>query len=93
MKIKQNKWALINLLGKTGSLSLLESLNLPKRYSELKHLTASDKTLAERLKELEENKLIETVSLKSGTRFFVHYQITSAGKKVLEKLNQFAVVK
>ena len=67
---------------------ILESLDKPKRYSQLKHLTASDKTLAERIKELTKHKLIETVSLKSGNRFFVHYKITEKGEEILKRVKE-----
>jgi DNA-binding HxlR family transcriptional regulator len=80
---------LLILLSKKGALELLNSLiDNPKRYSELKELFSSDKTLSERLKQFEEYNLIETTSLKSNGRFFVHYQITEKGKEVLAKVKE-----
>ena len=86
--VKSDRWNLIKLLGKTGSLEILEELNQPKRYSQIKHLVSSDKTLSERLKELEENKLITTVIIKIANRPFIHYQLTSKGNDVLKKIKE-----
>ena len=90
MAIKLDKVAdIVELLGKKGSLRILDSLlNAPLRYHELRETCSSDKTLSERLKQLEENEFIETISQKADGRFFVHYIITDRGRQVLEKVKE-----
>ncbi len=63
-------------------------LQNPKRYSDLKGAVSSDKTLAERLKELEECTLIETISMKSDKRSFIHYKITQKGIEMINIIKQ-----
>lgn len=78
---------ILELLGKKGTLTILEFLReAPKRYNELRGACSSDRTLSERLKQLEHNGLIETESIKSGSRFFVHYKSTEKGKVILENI-------
>lgn len=90
MEVKLNKLtSLIEILGKTGALKILELLEVaPRRYNELKRTCSSDRTLAQRLKELEECDLVETISQKAEGRFFVHYRVTEKGKNVFSKVKE-----
>ena len=90
MKVKPDKTVrLLKILGKQGTLAILDLIsNNPKRYNQLKITCASDKTLSFRLKELEENELISTISLKSEGRNRIFYQITQKGKEILEQIGR-----
>lgn len=80
------KWALIKVLAQTYALDILEALSKkPLRYTDLENYSPNERTRSQRLKELENLGLISTASLKIGKRSFVHYELTSKGRSVLEK--------
>ncbi|MBI2151619.1 helix-turn-helix transcriptional regulator [Candidatus Woesearchaeota archaeon] len=90
MEVKHNKAVLvIEIIGKIGTLKILELLeNAPRRYNQLKSSCSSDRTLSQRLKQLDECGLVEAISIKSEGRFFVHYKITERGKEILIKVKE-----
>lgn len=90
MEVKSgNSEKIISVLSKKGTLKILTMLTeSPKRYNELRKTVSSDKTISQRLRELEANKLIETISQKSGSRFFIHYRITEKAVKIMIKIKE-----
>ncbi len=84
----------LKALSKRGSLSILQLLKeKPKRYNELKSTVSSDRTLSQRLKELERYSLIEALSIKVEGRFFIHYKITTKGEEIFKKVKEITVTK
>jgi DNA-binding HxlR family transcriptional regulator len=85
--LKRKKWTLIQLLGERYVLNILDALlEGSKRFVDLADACPNEKTRTAKLRRLEEAGLIETVSSKIGKRFFVHYQLTEKGKKMLQEL-------
>ena len=90
MEVKSsNSEKIITILSKKGTFKILNLLaEAPKRYNELRKTVSSDKTLSQRLKELESGQLIETISQKSGSRSFIHYRITDKAVKIMAKVKE-----
>ena len=90
MVVKSDKLNdIMAILGKTGTLAILNTLSEgAKRYNELRGTVASDRTLSQRIKELEECALIETVSMKIDNRFFVHYKLSTKGEEIIKKIKE-----
>ena len=78
----------IKLLARPYVLELLKSLKKPKRFRDLKKVCKNDKTLAKRIKELQENGLIECVGIKENKRYINHYKLTKRGELILKKVNE-----
>jgi DNA-binding HxlR family transcriptional regulator len=81
------KYKLIGLLGRPYALEILQSLHqAPKRYTDLKNICPVDKTRTKRLRELEKEELIETISLKieNKHRTFIHYKLSKKGAKIVQ---------
>jgi DNA-binding HxlR family transcriptional regulator len=84
---KKKKWALVPLLGERYVINILENLlDSEKRFVDLSNICPNEKTRTAKLRKLEASGLIETVSLKTGKRFFVHYKLTEKGKTILQEL-------
>jgi DNA-binding HxlR family transcriptional regulator len=84
---EEKNWALIPLLGERYVINILEDLlEGEKRFVDLADVCPNEKTRTVKLRKLEESGLIETVSLKIGKRFFVHYKLTERGKTTLQEL-------
>ena len=83
----RKKWTLIPLLGERYILNILDALlEGSKRFVDLADTCPNEKTRTAKLRRLEEAELIETVSSKIGKRFFVHYQLTEKGNRMLQEL-------
>ena len=88
-----NKWKFLQEVAKPYALDILGELNRDnRRFSELKSLCKSQKTLTVRLYELEElgaiKKIIETPK---KSKIIVFYTITEKGKKILHLAEGFLV--
>jgi len=88
------KWKLLNEVSKPYALDILEQLSKKSmRFSELKKFCLSQKTLTNRLHELEEIKFIETIVEKpKGQKIKVVYSLTNKGKQILEISLQFTKI-
>jgi len=91
MKGKSKKWGIFEVIGKPYALPVLESLaKNPKRYSDLGGSCYIDKTRTKRLRELEEEGLIKTITKKEPKgRTFVYYALTEQGKKIMHQVLKF----
>jgi DNA-binding HxlR family transcriptional regulator len=84
---EERNWTLIPLLGEKYVIDILEDLlEGEKRFVDLADVCPNEKTRTVKLRKLEEAGLIETVSLKIGKRFFVHYKLTEKGKTTIQEL-------
>jgi DNA-binding HxlR family transcriptional regulator len=84
---EERNWTLIPLLGEKYVIDILEDLlEGEKRFVDLADVCPNEKTRTVKLRKLEEAGLIETASLKTGKRFFVHYKLTEKGKTTLQEL-------
>jgi DNA-binding HxlR family transcriptional regulator len=88
---KTNKWNYLQEIAKPYALDILEELSKGnRRFSELKHLCKSQKTLTIRLYELIELGVIETqIEKPKKKRMIVFYKITEKGKRSLEIASEF----
>ena len=88
---KETKWKYFQEIAKPYALEILESLSKNQaRFSDLKNLCLSQKTLTTRLHELEELGVIETVIEKPKKRkIIVFYTLTEKGKQTLEVASEF----
>lgn len=67
-------------------MPILSSLSeSPKRYVDLESVCKNERTRTDKLRKLEEAKLVATSSKKVGKRTFIHYQLTNKGKAVFEE--------
>ena len=84
------KWKYLQDIAKPYALDILEELQKkPMRFSELKKICLSQKTLTVRLHELEEVKAIETIIEKpQKQKVKVFYTLTTKGKKTIEITSQ-----
>jgi DNA-binding HxlR family transcriptional regulator len=83
----KKKWTLVPLLGERYIINILENLlEGEKRFTDFAKICPNEKTRTAKLRKLEASGLIETVSLKTGKRFFVHYKLTENGKTTLQEL-------
>lgn len=75
---------------KRGTIALLLFLfnKEPQRFRNLKKAVPREATLAIRIRELEDLKLIESVPIKDGQRKFFAYRLTELGKLVAGGLRQ-----
>jgi len=89
------KWEYLHEIGKPYALDILEELQKkPMRFSELKKLCLSQKTLTIRLHELEEVNAIQTIVEKPRKqKVKVFYSLTSKGKQTIELALQFRQIK
>ncbi|MEM2058306.1 MAG: winged helix-turn-helix transcriptional regulator [Thermoproteota archaeon] len=72
------------ILGRSHAVKILAALaDKPRRFVELEEFCKSNRTRAERLKELEQNGLIKRKALISGKRAYTAYEITSKGREAL----------
>ena len=80
------KWKYLNEISKPYALDILEQLlKKPMRFSELKKICLSQKTLTNRLHELEEVNAIETIIEKpKKQKIKVFYSLTPKGKQTME---------
>lgn len=89
-----HKWKYLQEIAKPYALDILEELQKkPMRFSELKKICLSQKTLTVRLHELEEIKAIETMVEKpQKQKIKVFYTLTTKGKKTIEIVSQLTKV-
>jgi len=79
------KWKLLRLLCQPYSLEILSMLyKEPRRFVDLSDACPNERTRTNRLRVLEEAKLIETTPMKIKKRTFVHYRLTDKGKQIFE---------
>ncbi len=84
--MNKDKWNIFMVIGKVYALSILESLfQSPKRFTDLSQACPIEKTRSKRLKELQENNLIEVIVKKINKRNFVHYKLTKEGEELFKK--------
>ncbi len=88
------KWRYLQEIAKPYALDILEELlKKPMRFSELKKLCLSQKTLTIRLHELEETGAIKTIIEKpKKQKVKVFYALTPKGKKTIELSLQFTKI-
>ena len=88
------KWKYLQEIAKPYALDILEELQKkPMRFSELKKLCLSQKTLTIRLHELEEVNAIQTIVEKPRKqKVKVFYSLTSKGKQTVELAFQFTKI-
>ncbi len=85
------KIGLIKLLAQPYTLDILKALKKPKRYKELKQVCKNDRTLAKRIKKLQELGFIEPIALKEEGKYINFYKLTEKGEKVLAKIERFEI--
>lgn len=79
----------VKTISQTYALDILEALaEKPLRFTDLEDSSPNERTRGQRLKELDELKMISTVSMKIGKRSFVHYTLTDKGRQVLQKAKE-----
>lgn len=85
------KWKYFQDVAKPYALDILEELKKkPMRFSDLKKICLSQKTLTVRLHELEELNVIETIIQKpKNQKVIILYSLTNKGKQTLESANKF----
>jgi len=88
------KWKYFQEIAKPYALDILEELQKkPMRFSELKKICLSQKTLTNRLHELEEvNAIQTTIEKPKKQKVKVFYSLTSKGKHTIELAVQFTKV-
>lgn len=79
---------LIKLIAHPYASEILEALKKPKRYKELKLICKNDRTLTNRIKELQEFGLIVSVALKDGNKYTNFYELSGAGHALLRKIDK-----
>lgn len=81
------KWKVFEILGKPYVLAIIEDLlESPKRYSDMDKACLNDKTRTNRLRELEKEGFITTITQKIKDRTYVYYTLTKKGKQIIENL-------
>lgn len=93
MKVNQ-KWKYLHEIAKPYALDILDELQKkPMRFSELKKLCLSQKTLTVRLHKLEEVSAIQTIVEKPRKqKVRVFYSLTPKGKQTVEIALQFTKI-
>jgi DNA-binding HxlR family transcriptional regulator len=88
------KWKYLQEIAKPYALDILEELQKkPMRFSELKKICLSQKTLTVRLHELEEVNAIQTIVEKPRKqKVKVFYSLTQKGKHTIELALQFTKI-
>ena len=91
---RNQKWRYLQEIAKPYALDILEELQKkPMRFSELKRLCLSQKTLTVRLHELEEVNAIQTIIEKpKKQKVRVFYSLTLKGKQTVELALQFTKI-
>jgi DNA-binding HxlR family transcriptional regulator len=79
---------IIKFLAQPHTIEILKVLRKPKRYKDLKNVCKIDRTLAKRLKYLQELKLVETIALKEGGKYINFYKLTKRGEEILRKIEK-----
>ena len=82
------KIKLIKVLVQPYTINILEALKKPERYKNLKMVCKNDRTLAKRIKELQELMLIEPIALKEKGKYVNFYKLTKKGEDVLNKIEK-----
>jgi DNA-binding HxlR family transcriptional regulator len=93
--IGNQKWKYLQEIAKPYALDILEELKKkPMRFSELKKICLSQKTLTIRLHELEEVNAIQTIIEKPRKqKVKVFYSLTSKGKQTIEIASELTQIK
>ena len=88
------KWHYLQEIAKPYALDILEELRKkPMRFSELKKVCLSQKTLTVRLHELEEFNIITSdIHKPKKQKVKVYYTLTSKGKETLDIALNFAKI-
>jgi len=61
----------------------------PKKFKDIASACPNEKTRSLRLKELADEGIITTVSMRKDRRFFVYYTLTDKGKRISEEIERF----
>ncbi len=85
--VKENM-KLIKLVGQPYVFEIMEALNKPKRFSELKHVCKNEKTLSKKLNLLRQNSLIDVMPILVRNKYENHYKLTTKGEAFLKKLKE-----
>jgi DNA-binding HxlR family transcriptional regulator len=88
MSRDESKLDIIRFVARPYVIEVLNALKEPKRYKELKLVCNNDKTLAKRIKELNDLELIEPVAVKSKSKYANFYSITKKGLDILKKIEK-----
>jgi DNA-binding HxlR family transcriptional regulator len=83
---KDVKLDIIKLVAQPYNIELLRELKVPQRFNELKKICRNDRTLAKRIKALQDNGLIGPVAVKKGGKYINFYKTTDRGKNLLKKV-------
>ncbi len=85
MPASDGRWKFIRFLGESYVLDILNALSeKPKRFTDLADICPNESTRTQKVKKLEELRLIETSTIKIKRRSFIHYTLTEKGRKVLQ---------
>lgn len=76
----------IKLIGQPYVLEILNALDNPKRFSELKQVCKNERTLSKKLSLLRQNVLIDVMPVLIKSRYENHYKLTAKGKEFLKKI-------
>ena len=79
---------IIKFLAHPHTIEILKVLRKPKSYKDLKNFCKTYRTLAKRLKYLQELKLVETIALKEGGKYINFYKLTKRGEEILRKIEK-----
>jgi DNA-binding HxlR family transcriptional regulator len=90
-----NKWYNFQLLAKPYALGILEELSKKQmRFSDLRYVCPSQKTLTVRLQELGENNFIKkSAEISKKQKTSIHYNITQKGRECLKIALMFINIK
>jgi DNA-binding HxlR family transcriptional regulator len=81
---------LASLVNDYYALEILGSLSeSPKRFVDLDAICKNERTRTQKLRILEEFKLVETKPVKVKKKAFLYYHLTERGKKFLKEVNKF----
>ena len=88
------KWHYLQNISKPYALDILDALlRRPMRFSELRKICLSQKTLTVRLRELEElDAISKVIENQKGKKIKVHYALTRKGKETIETTLNLATV-
>lgn len=77
---------MLHLVGEKYIYEILRSLSeSPKRYTDLKQVCSSDRTLTRKLQNLQDAGLVDTEMGKKGRKAVINYRLTDRGRAVFSK--------
>ncbi len=79
---------LLRLVGEKYVYEILRTLSeSPKRYSDLKPVCASDRTLTRKIQRLQDAGLVDTEMGKMGRKSVINYRLTAKGEAVFSRID------